>query len=61
MAKVARITSLGCSHFVDDLPEILEMLPDTITRFLFAPNGEQRAASGWLTLQEGAQLPELLR
>ena len=59
--KVARIMSLGCSHFVDDLPEILEMLPDTITRFLFAPNSEARAARGWLTLQEWAQLPELLR
>ena len=59
--KVARITSLGCSHFVDDLPEILEMLPDTITRVLFVPNGEPRAVNDWLTLQEWAQLPELLR
>ena len=29
-AKVARIEALGCTHYVDDLPEILEMLPSSI-------------------------------
>ena len=33
--KVRRIVSLGCTHYIDDLPEILEMIPDNITKILF--------------------------
>ena len=36
--KIARIVKLGCTHYIDDLPEILEMLPNTITKILFDPN-----------------------
>ena len=36
--KVRRIVALGCTHYVDDLPEILSMLPDNIERILFAPS-----------------------
>ena len=36
-AKVAKIKDLGCSHYVDDLPDILEMLPNKIKRFLYNP------------------------
>jgi hypothetical protein len=59
--KVARITSLGCTHFVDDLPEVLESLPDMTTKILFSPTGGSDARSDWLVLREWAQLPELLR
>ena len=31
-AKVKRIKSLGCSHFIDDLPEILEMIDSNINK-----------------------------
>ena len=37
-AKVARIEALGCTHYVDDLPEILEMLPLSIQGILCDPN-----------------------
>ena len=37
-AKVARIEGQGCSHYVDDLPEILEMLPLSIQAVLYDPN-----------------------
>ena len=59
--KVARITTLGCTHYVDDLPEVLETLPDMITKVLFSPTGGSDAGSDWLVLREWAQLPELLR
>tara|TARA_Y100000294_G_scaffold125312_1_gene116697 strand:+ start:2251 stop:2859 length:609 start_codon:yes stop_codon:yes gene_type:complete len=59
--KVARIVSLGCTHFVDDLSEVLEMLPDTITRVLFSPSGRPDIGGDWLVLREWTQLPELLR
>ena len=37
-AKVARIEAQGCSHYVDDLPEILQMLPSGIQAILYDPN-----------------------
>ena len=37
-AKVARIEAQGCSHYVDDLPEILQMLPSGIQAIFYDPN-----------------------
>lgn len=33
--KVKRIESLGCTHYIDDLPEILEMINPRINRILY--------------------------
>ncbi len=33
--KAAKIKELGCTHFIDDLPEILNLLPDNISKILF--------------------------
>ena len=40
--KVARIGSLGCSHFIDDLEEVLLApgFPETVDRILFDPDGQ---------------------
>ena len=35
--KVTRIETLKCSHYIDDLPEILEMIPERIKRILYDP------------------------
>jgi hypothetical protein len=59
-AKVARIVALGCSHYVDDLPEILAMLPDGIAKILFAPNGEVKSHPSWRRMSSWSQLPALL-
>ena len=40
-AKVTRIEALGCSQYVDDLPEILEMLPSSIQGILYDPTRQQ--------------------
>lgn len=53
--KIARIHELGCSHFVDDLPELLQdpTFPSRIERILFDPNGvhspeaQLRRATSW--------------
>ncbi len=37
-SKVSRICSLECTHYVDDLPEILSLLPVNVTRILYDPN-----------------------
>lgn len=58
--KMARIQRLGCTHYVDDLPEILEQLPPTIQRILFAPNGAERAPPGVAILKHWAELPARL-
>ena len=34
--KVQRIEAIGCSHFIDDLPEIHQMLPSKIKRILYS-------------------------
>jgi hypothetical protein len=41
--KIQAIKTLGCSAFLDDLPEILddEAFPESTTSILFRPSGEQ--------------------
>ena len=38
--KIERIESIGCTHFIDDLPEILEMITPKIKRILYSPNSK---------------------
>lgn len=59
-AKVARILALGCTHYVDDLPEILDMLPDSVEKILFDPGKAHGAASSWKRLSAWGELPALL-
>ena len=41
-AKLARIAEVGCTHFIDDLPELLAhpLFPATVRRILFDPHGQ---------------------
>lgn len=57
--KLARIRELGCTHFVDDLPEFLESpdFPANVDRILFdpqrsTPNGDVRRVSSWAEVAE---------
>lgn len=45
--KVARVGALGCTHFIDDLPEFLREpgWPDGLQRVLFDPENAHGAAS----------------
>jgi hypothetical protein len=47
-AKIEQIAAVGCSHFIDDLPEILlaERFPGSTEKLLFAPAGSPALASG---------------
>lgn len=58
--KVDRIVNLGCSHYIDDLPEILEMLPATVQPILFAPGGAVSVPEGWCQFPHWGDLPQLL-
>jgi hypothetical protein len=58
-AKLGRIASAGCSHFVDDLPEILlaETFPAATARLLFAPRGSPAPrASGLAHMSSWGQI-----
>ena len=59
-AKCDRILAVGCTHYVDDLPEILEMLPDTIIKILFSPEGPLTSNDHWLVMFSWDELPALL-
>lgn len=36
--KIERIKTIGCTHYIDDLPEILEMLEDSIRKIYYNPS-----------------------
>ncbi len=44
-AKLARIAEVGCTHFIDDLPELLAhpLFPTDVRRILFDPHGQHGA------------------
>lgn len=58
--KIARIISLGCTHYVDDLPEILAMLPTHVERILFAPSQDVQGQSDWKRISSWQELPFIL-
>ena len=49
-AKLARIAALGCTHFIDDLPEFLleEAFPSGVQRMLFDPADRHPDSTDWL-------------
>lgn len=59
-AKVARIVALGCTHYVDDLPEILAMLPDSVEKILFAPSEVAGKHPDWKLMRSWQELHALL-
>jgi len=58
--KIDRIMEAGCTHYVDDLPEILEMIPDTVIKILFAPNGVEIKKENWIIINSWKELPTIL-
>jgi hypothetical protein len=58
--KLARIVSTGCTHFIDDLPEILlaEAFPGGTQRILFDPENHHQAQNDLLALASWPELQE---
>lgn len=53
-AKIERIKSLQCTHFIDDLTEVLHAptFPPTVKRILFQPdNEENNAFTNWIDIK----------
>ena len=58
--KIDRIMANGCTHYVDDLPEILEMIPNGIQKILFSPNHSQKFSEKWTVINSWKELPAIL-
>lgn len=56
--KLARIAALGCTHFLDDLPEVLlaEGFPAATAPILFAPRGAPAGAEALTAVRSWAEL-----
>src|SRR5713226_4960078 len=53
-AKLARIATLGCTHFIDDLEEVFTDpgFPAGVNRILFAPDGKSSGNAGYSSWAE---------
>jgi hypothetical protein len=62
-AKLARIASVGCTHFVDDLPEILfhPAFPASVERILYDPDHAAIPPGPCQRLTHWEELPAKLR
>ena len=58
--KIDRIVKTGCTHYVDDLPEILKMIPNGIDKILFSPNGEHVPSENWSVIKSWEEMHTLL-
>ena len=59
--KIDRIVSCGCTHFIDDLPEVLKLVPDGISTILFGDRNTIENQGSWPILNTWEQLPALLQ
>ena len=58
--KIDRIIKAGCTHYIDDLPEILEMIPSGVNKILFSPNGEKISSENCIMMKSWKELPAIL-
>ncbi|MFM8291955.1 MAG: hypothetical protein ACKOC4_09685, partial [Planctomycetia bacterium] len=61
-AKLARIAAVGCTHFIDDLPELLAhpLFPADVRRVLFDPHGQHGSLVGGDVVSSWPHLLNLL-
>lgn len=59
-AKIKRIKDLGCTHYIDDLPNILTMIPKEIKKILYDPKNVH-ANEKFSKLERWQDLPRLLK
>ena len=58
--KIKRIESLGCSYFIDDLPEILDMVNSKIKRILYNPLNYKYNNNKYINMVNWSHLPKLM-
>jgi hypothetical protein len=60
--KLERIARAGCTHFIDDLPELLAEpgFPAGVQRILFDPNGQATADTEFARVSSWEEMPGLI-
>jgi hypothetical protein len=60
--KLAKVTALGCTHFVDDLPETFldTAFPDDVRKIIYTPAGGRADIPGAHIVQDWASVSALL-
>ncbi len=59
--KINRIVKLKCNIFIDDLPQILNLLPKNIIKFLFNPNAKKKIKENYKTIESWAKFYDLIK
>ncbi len=58
--KIQTIVKLKCKYYVDDLPEIIKLLPSKIHRIHYSPS-KSKATSSALQMRHWKELPALIQ
>ena len=58
--KIKRIETLGCSYFIDDLPEILNMISSKIKKILYKPLDKKSIKNNFICMDHWSELKKIL-
>ena len=58
--KIKRIHSLNCTHYIDDLPEILELIDTKIQCILYNPVDNKKERSSFKTMNHWNNLEKIM-
>ena len=58
--KIKRIASLGCTHFIDDLPEILDMVNSKIIKILYNPKLNHIKKNDYINMKNWSELLKII-
>ena len=58
--KIERIKNIGCTHFIDDLPEILDLIDSNIKKILYSPLKNNSDDKNFLIMKDWSDLNNLL-
>jgi len=59
--KVEKIIDKGCTHFIDDLPEILDIISDKVEKIYLSPNNSSINYNIWIIMNSWEELPLILK
>ena len=58
--KIKKIETLGCTHFIDDLPEILQMINPNIKKVLYDPLDNYSQKTDFIHLKNWSDLNKMI-
>ena len=58
--KIERIKELNCNIYIDDLPEVLKLLPNNIIKILFSPNSKNKDENN-LIMNKWSEITDIIK